>query len=444
MRNCQEEAMTQADGTQRPSGTGRLRLHDSGTCFLRDGVPTFLLADTLWAAFSRMSMSEWRDALRLRRRQGFNAVNISILPIAHDRSLSADARAPFQVREDGSWDLDRFDPGYFADARRMVDVAVEEGIVPVLVVLWCNYVANTWGAALTPEVVLDERQTARYVGLVLQTFADAGPVFCISGDERFDDEVAVARYRSALDMIQSGAPDCLTTLHSTPDAVLPTELIASPRLDYYSYQSGHDLGWEERAAELPQRYSAYPEHKPIVSMEPCYEGHGYGRGLGRHDARSVRLASWVGVLSGAGAGLGYAAHGAWSWHRVGEAFNGERFSGTPFPAHLALAFPGAWDVGLLRRIVEEHRLYDLRPRQDLLVSTRSGTRLGMSEDGRRVALYLPHAFSVGVRADLSGGRLQVWDLGRGRRDDVRLRYGDGVTTFEQPDVLQDALYVLTF
>jgi len=149
------------------------------------------------------------------------------------------------------------------------------------------------------------------------------------------------------------------------------------------------------------------------------------------------------VLSGAGAGLGYAAHGAWSWHRVGEAFNGEGFSGTPFPAHLTLGFPGAWDVGLLRRIVEEHRLYDLRPRQDLLVSTRSGTRLGMSEDGRRVALYLPHAFSVGVRADLSGGRLQVWDLGRGRRDDVRLRYGDGVTTFEQPDVLQDALYVLT-
>src|SRR3954447_25372692 len=144
MRNCQEEAMTQADGTQRPSGTGRLRLHDSGTRFLRDGVPTFLLADTLWAAFSRMSMSEWRDVLRLRRRQGFNAVNISILPIAHDRSLSADAKAPFHVREDGSWDLDRLDLTYFDNARAMVEMALDEGMVPVLVVLWCNYVPNTW------------------------------------------------------------------------------------------------------------------------------------------------------------------------------------------------------------------------------------------------------------------------------------------------------------
>jgi Protein of unknown function (DUF4038) len=412
--------------------------HESGDFLLRDGVPTFLLADTLWAAFSRMSMTEWRDVLRLRRRQGFNAVNISILPIAHDRSVSADAKVPFRLREDGSWDLD-----HLADARRMVEVALDEGIVPILVVLWCNYVPNTWGAALNPETVLDEEQTDRYVRLVVETFADLGPVFCISGDERFDDELAVARYRRTLETIRSAAPDCLTTLHSTPDAKPPADLLAHPALDYYSYQSGHDTGWEERAAELPQRYHTYPQHKPLVSMEPCYEGHGYGRGRGRHDARSVRLASWVGVLSGAGAGLGYAAHGAWSWHRASDAFTGESFSGTPFPAHLAVDLPGAWDVGLLRRIVEEHGLYDLRPRQDLLLSTTSGTRLGMSADGRRAALYLPHPFSVGVRADLSDRRLQVWDLGRGRRDDVRLRYSAGVTTFDQPDFLHDALYVLT-
>jgi hypothetical protein len=252
----------------------------------------------------------------------------------------------------------------------------------------------------------------------------------------------VARYRTTLETVRSAAPDCLTTLHSTPDAKLPADLLAHPALDYYSYQSGHDIGWAERAAELPQRYHAYAQHKPLVSMEPCYEGHGYGRGTGRHDARSVRLASWVGVLSGAGAGLGYAAHGAWSWHRAGDAFTGEAFSGTPFPAHLAVGFPGAWDVGLLRRIVEQHGLYDLRPRQDLLVSTTSGTRLGMSADGRRTALYLPHPFPVAVQADLSNRRLHVWDLDRGRRDDVHLSYRDGVTTFEQPDFLHDALYVL--
>jgi hypothetical protein len=422
---------------------GRLTPHESGDFLTRDGVPVFLLADTLWAAFSRMSTTEWRNVLRLRRRQGFAAVNISILPIAHDRSLSSDARVPFEVRPDGSWDLDRLDTAYFHHARRMVEAALDEDIVPVLVVLWCNYVPNTWGAALTPETVLDSGQTDRYVNLVLETFADLGPVFCISGDERFDDEVAVARYRWALEAIRSAAPGCLTTLHSTPDAEPPADLLAHPALDYYSYQSGHDTGWAERAAELPERYRALPRHKPVVSMEPCYEGHGYGRGQGRHDARSVRLASWTGVLSGAGAGLGYAAHGAWSWHRAGESFTGEAFSGTPFAAHLAMDFPGAWDVGLLRRIVEQHGLYDLRSRQDLLGSTVSGTRFGMSADGRRAALYLPHPFQVTVRADLSDRRLSVWDLGHGRQDHVRMRHSTGVTTFDQPDFLHDALYVLT-
>jgi hypothetical protein len=429
-----------------PSMAGKahgLQVDAAGNVLVRDGRPTFLLADTLWAAFSRMSIPEWRDVLRLRRRQGFNAVNISILPIAHDRSLSADARSPFLVREDGSWDLDRLDDAYFRHARSMVEAVVQEDMVPVLVLLWCNYVPNTWGAARTPEMVLSEGQTWRYVDRAVDEFADVSPIFCVSGDERFDDEVAVARYRSALHRVRRSASHCLTTLHSTPDALLPAGLFDDPALDYYSYQSGHDIGWDRRAEDLPRHYQQMASHRPVVSMEPCYEGHGYGSGTGRHEARSVRLASWTGVLAGAGAGLGYAAHGVWSWHRSGEPFNGEWFSGTPFPAQRALEFRGAWDVGLLRRIVERHALFDLRLRQDLLTETTSGVRLGASEDGRRVALYLPHPFPVRVRGDLSNFGLEVWDLEHARQDDVRWRHDDGDTVFDQPDFLGDAVYVLT-
>jgi hypothetical protein len=405
-------------------------------------VPVFLLADTLWAAFSRMSMPEWREALRLRRRQGFNAVNISILPIAHDRSMSSDARSPFRLRSDGSWDLDCIDHQYFREARAMVEAAVAEDLVPILVVLWCNYVPNTWGAAQTPQTVLDQDQTERYVRVVLDSFADLNPVFCVSGDERFDDEVAIERYRQTLQQVRDGAPHCLTTLHGTPDATLPLALANDPGLSYYSFQSGHDVGWDQRAQLLAEQYLTFPERKPVVSMEPCYEGHGWGGGRGRHDGTSVRLAAWTGVLSGAGAGLGYAAHGAWSWHRAGEPFNGAQFSGTPFPAPRALELPGAWDVGLLRRIVEQHRLFDLRGRDDLLADTRSGVRLGMSTRGDRAVLYLPHPFAVEARANFTGWRLETWDLSKGRRDDIRLRHGHEVTSFEQPDFLGDALYVL--
>jgi hypothetical protein len=424
------------------AGVPQLEVDPSGEVLLREGAPVFLLADTLWAAFSRMSMAEWRDTLRLRRRQGFNAVNVSVLPIAHDRTVSSDERSPFVVRSDGTWDLGRLDQQYFSFARAMVEAAIAEDLVPVLVVLWCNYVPNTWGAARTPETVLDERQTDRYLSLVLESFADLHPVFCVSGDERFDDELATARYLGALHQVREAAPHCLTTMHSTPDATLPQVLADDWALSYYSFQSGHDVGWQERPQQLAERYRALPAAKPVVSMEPCYEGHGWGGGQGRHDSASVRLASWSGVLSGAGAGLGYAAHGAWSWHRAGEDFNGAHFSGMPFPAARALELPGAWDVGLLRRIVEQHRLFDLRRRDDLLADTTGGARLGMAPAGDRMVLYLPHPFPVEVHADLTGWRLDTWDLSKGRRDDVRLRHGHGVTAFEQPDFLGDALYVL--
>ncbi len=413
----------------------------SGNHLLHRRRPEFLLADTLWAAFSRMADAEWLDALRLRLRQGFNAVNISVLPIAHDRSLG-EAAAPFAVRADGSWDLDQPDPAYFQRARQLVAIAHDLGLTAVLVVLWCNYVPNTWGSAKTPELAMSEEQTRAYVDLVLETFADLEPIFCVSGDDSLDDPEALARYAAALHQLKAGAPRCLTTTHSNPSARLPQDWADDSSLDIYAYQAGHDDGWEERSVELPEHYVQLQPRKPVFSMEPCYEGHGYGGGRARHDARNVRRASWSGLLAGAGAGLGYAAHGAWSWHRVGEDFNGEHFSGIPLPAARAMELPGAWDVGLLRRVVEAHRLYDLRSRQELVVGDRSGARFAMSGDGQRAVAFLPHAFRLRLDLDLDGWSVETWDLARGRRDHVAWSSDGGQTVFEQPEVTEDLAYVM--
>lgn len=437
--------------TAKPSrdASTRLEVAESGQHLVRQDRPVFLLADTLWAAFSRMTDHEWFAALRLRRRQGFNAINISVLPVAHDRSLSADATSPFLVRSDGSADLNRLDLGYFQRARKMVQTAQQLGFAPVLAALWCNYVPNTWGSQRTPDLAMDDKQTQRYLDVLLDTFADLKPIFCISGDDSLDDPVALSRYRSALHQVKGGAPLCLTTMHSTPSAFLPPGWSDDPGLDLYAYQAGHDDGWEQRSLDLPERYADVLPRKPIFSMEPCYEGHGFGSGRARHDARDVRRASWSGLLAGAGAGLGYAAHGAWSWHRSGEAFNGEHFSGIPLPADRAMQLPGAWDVGLLRRVVETHGLYDLRSRQDLVVDDRSGTRFAVSpahHDGADFELavaFLPHAFPLQLDFDLSGWTVETWDLSQGRRDHVAHTRVQDLSVFDQPDVNDDLVYVMS-
>jgi hypothetical protein len=413
--------------------------------FLVDGEPTFLLADTIWSAFSRPTPQEWRSYLRLRRRQGFTALNINTLSIPHDRSASSstDERAPFRQKNDGSWDLDRPDPAYFTNARAMCETAVGHGMVPILIVLWCNYVPGTWGAELTPELVLTQAQTDAHVDRVAETFADLGVVFAASGDENFTDPRSVDRYERVLRRLRQRAPENLLTLHPGVFVTQPPHLTGGDLIDYYSYQAGHDDEWAAQPAIQATALRNLSVRRPIVSMEPCYEGHGYGKGAGRHTAADVRHASWTSVLAGAGAGLGYGAHGVWSWHRQGETFNGEHFSGTPFPTDVALRFDGAWDMGLLRRLVERHELYDLNLRQDLLVNDRSGAYFALQEQPRRAALYLPHPFTATLDVDLSGWRVHSWNLGARNPDHPVVRHEAGRTVVEQPEFLSDALYLFS-
>ena len=55
---------------------------------LRDGSPWFYLADTVWSAFTNPTDREWEEFLRLRREQGFAALQINVLP-QWDRSILA-------------------------------------------------------------------------------------------------------------------------------------------------------------------------------------------------------------------------------------------------------------------------------------------------------------------------------------------------------------------
>lgn len=419
----------------------RLSIASTGDRFLRGRNPVFLLGDTVWAAFSRARLSEWKTYLERRRRQGFNLAYISVLPIVHDRSEAVEDRQPFQLDSRGRWDLDRPDASYFAHAQAMVETAAAQGITSALVVLWCDYVpGGVWG---TSGVVLTAAQTRSYIDLVVKQFAPYDPIFVVSGDDRFDDPETVQRYEAALHQLKSAAPECLTTLHSIPDAVLPAGLANDPALDFYSYQSGHDYNRQDLAWRLATQHRGRPRKLPIVNMEPCYEGSGYLAGAGRYRAEDVRSASWASILGGASAGLGYGTQGLFSWHRRGDRFNGEHFSGMPFPFEVALEFGGAFDVCFARHLVEDHCLYAVAPRQHLLSSDVAGVRAAATDDMGRIAVYARHPFAVELAHDLSGYRAELWDLTGRTRQHPRLRARGEYTILEQPDVLSDVLYLFS-
>ena len=57
-----------------------LQIAENQRTLLKDGKPFFYLADTCWSAFTNITDEEWDYYLYKRKVQGFNTIQINILP----------------------------------------------------------------------------------------------------------------------------------------------------------------------------------------------------------------------------------------------------------------------------------------------------------------------------------------------------------------------------
>ena len=57
-----------------------LKISKNKQTLLKDGKTFFYLADTCWSAFTNISDEEWDYYLYKRKVQGFNTIQINILP----------------------------------------------------------------------------------------------------------------------------------------------------------------------------------------------------------------------------------------------------------------------------------------------------------------------------------------------------------------------------
>ncbi|HXF60460.1 MAG TPA: DUF4038 domain-containing protein [Caldilineaceae bacterium] len=97
-------------------------------------------SDHRGAGLYSLPLADWPRYLAYRKQQGFTALQISILPVTYDMSVAAENIPPFLSGANGQWDFSAYNPAYFDKAETMVAMAVEQGFVPVLGVLWCSYV----------------------------------------------------------------------------------------------------------------------------------------------------------------------------------------------------------------------------------------------------------------------------------------------------------------
>ncbi|MCS7146514.1 MAG: DUF4038 domain-containing protein [Nitrososphaerota archaeon] len=418
---------------------GRVSVSVTRDYFLRDGEKFFYLADTCWSAFTNPSLDEWRQYLDYRRMQGFNVLQINVLP-QHDRSEPDSYIEPFETLPDGGWNFNRRSGEYFGRAEKFVEMAVERGFTPALVVLWCNYVRGTWGSKITPNRIMPLEYVEEYVAYVAERFGKYDPIFVISGDTDFETEESIKYYKVALDTVKKICPDSLTTMHLAGGLWnIPEEFVKSPNYDFYMYQSGHSVERQQLAYELAQRFRGMPVKRPVVNGEPCYEGHSHGGKYGRFGRFDVRRAIWQSLLSGAKAGTAYGAHGVWSWHKRGRVFWGERFSGPPFEWSTALSFPGAFDASFAKWVFERYDLFDIEPANERLLNQTSEIRV--SEGGDKIVVYAPYCWEIRLRLDEVPREWEGIELESRRIFKPAVKTFSDYTAIEMPDFNSDVLFI---
>ncbi|TVR52043.1 MAG: DUF4038 domain-containing protein [Spirochaetaceae bacterium] len=424
----------------------KISVSPNGDRFIdENGRPFFYLGDTVWSVFTHTTEEEWVEYLEYRAAQGYNVVQINILP-QHDASGPGLGQKPFAVKTDGTYDFSRFDEPYFARVDRMLEAAVSRGFVPALVVLWCDYVPETWLSAIKTGHVMPRENVEPYVEYISRRFARFNPMYLVAGDTSDADLSNPASwwyYETALKTIKKHDPSALTTVHIWgPRSLkydLPSSFLDSELIDFFMYQSGHGFEWWSNPYELPRFFDAAKKSKPIVNGEPCYEGIGHSHG--RHSAHSVRRAVWMSLLSGASAGVTYGAHGIWSWHHAISDFAnwGPNHFKTPFDWRTALRFPGAWDVAYARRLFDTYGLFDLSPVDEVKIET---DEIRMAACENAFAIYMSYPSHVSIARDLTGYDCTVIDLSNTTRvHSAAMQYVSGETRIGMPEFNSDALII---
>lgn len=425
---------------------GRLKVAACGDILERDGRPFFLLSDTDWMAFQKLTPEEWRELVVRRRQQGFNALQISVMPIAHDNSDSEQAVHPFAVK-DGKYQFTEINSAYFDRAEAMLEIMREYDMIPFLHLFWVNYIPDTWAAKISPGTVIPFERVRPLAEYMIDRFRKYEPIYSVSGDTGFETERVVEYYKEILDVLYEKDPEGLTTLHLKPEADPPEILRKHPQYHCYAYQSGHGID-ETESVDLHSNQSAMltcagrflekAERKPIINTEPCYEGHGFGFHYGKFNAYDIRRVAWTSLLSGAKAGISYGAHGVWQMHRRGENFNNMAYSGMPYDWRAALQFPGAWDVGFVRWLFVHYDMFSLKP-SDALEARSSLIRMAESDD--RIVIYMPYQDECSVLRDLSGYCVEMIALETKKVLIPLYTVREGKTYFSLSDCNEDMLII---
>ena len=171
--------------------------------------------------------------------------------------------------------------------------------------------------------------------------------------------------------------------------------------------SGHQ--WAYPTYRLIEQDRAMKPTRPVIDVEPCYENHAYhadgsryfanpGKwdGKTRGTAAMIREQAYWAMLVGA-AGHTYGAQDVWQFYD--ERTKLAKYSATTHWRN-AMDFPGAVQMGIMRRLFESRPWHTLEPDQGLIVAGQGPgehhIQAARAADGTFLFVYIPRGDTLTI------------------------------------------------
>ena len=359
-----------------------------------DGMPFYLIGDTAWELFHRLSREQTLHYLDTRREQGFNMIQAVMLAELDGLTVpNANGDFPLEQDRDGVYDPTKLCEAYFAHVDYVIAEAQKRALYVGLLPTWGDKWNKLWGAG--PEIFTPDNAFL-YGKLLAERYHTFDNIIWILGGDR---PLTEERHFAIIDAMANGlrAGDggkFPMTLH--PCGAQSSSAFVHDRewLDFNMMQSGHGKPSPYCFDMLMSDYSRTPT-KPVMDGEPCYEDHpiNFDAGNGYYDAYDVRLAAYRNLFCGA-CGNTYGHHSIWGFRREDE-----RSAYFPNNWETALHRPGAENIRIYADFITDHPWYTWTPMPELVIDNPHNaafTAAAVTED--TVYLYLPAG--VGVKLDM--------------------------------------------
>lgn len=409
---------------------GPLKLSKNRRYLVRaDGTPFFWLSDTAWNGVLRAKQADWDRYLALRRQQGFTAVQFVSI---HWRGSTTDPKGQKAYRGKKRVKLN---PEFFQRLDPRVAAVNAHGLVAAPVVLWALTEPDP-GRALPEE---DAMRMARYI---VARWGAYHVVWFLGGDGHYTGENAPRWHRIGRATF-ADRHDRLVTMHPCGLSWIAPDFRNEPWFDFIGYQSGHGdsrrhLKWLATGPPATGWQGEPP--RPVINLEPNYEGHPACHSKRRFTAADVRRAAYWSLLNAPTAGVSYGTNPIWVWAYRARVPEGHASIGPVEPWHKGLRLPGIESMTVLKRILEGIPWWKLRPARECLLA-QPGRRdvsrfvaVARTTDGKWLLAYTPKGGTIRLGTEgLALPAVAFWiDPRTGRKERIR-KLGKASGTFKTPD-----------